>query len=222
LIALGAGEVNGMGNWNQKWEAITIESALLAGCAYFFIDGKNNSFFSASALLVLSLLSLQMVSGRFLILYPWNAFQRVPTQATDTVILKVFLTFSLALFVLGVFQAGTFGCVQKGAGTTGPLNVCNEYLGRPLWFIGPILVLALPCVWGCWGARWVRRRLVRRLRDHPIELRVKCTEKPDTCEEPHDCTVTLRVLSEIICEKETTCSKCNYTYVEQHVCPIGY
>jgi hypothetical protein len=81
--------LEGLGS--QAWSAITFQAFILIADIYVLLKQGANAFIIASATLILSLFTLQVVSSRFLILYPFNNFAHRPTPRMDTYILKVFI-----------------------------------------------------------------------------------------------------------------------------------
>lgn len=84
----------------EKWFSITIQLTILAINTSLLLGGNIvNSYIFLSFPLVISIFCLQVVSRRFLFLFPINLFTRQRTVAADTYTLVTLIVISsLSLF----------------------------------------------------------------------------------------------------------------------------
>ncbi|MDB4444652.1 hypothetical protein N9174_04875 [bacterium] len=189
----------------QAWSAITLQTSILAVNMYAMIKGDANGYTITSSALILSLFSLQVVSTRFLILYPFNGFSHRPTPKIDTYILKSFMAFSIFFLIIGL-AAIKSTCLQR----------FEPYFDYSLYVSIPVLIPILPIYWVFWGSKRIIEGVVADLKNNPLEFRQKCPK------DDHSLTVTRRVLSQNIGEITKECKTCNYKYVEDSLINIAY
>lgn len=190
---------------NQAWSAITLQTSILAVNLYSMVKGEANGYTITSSVLILSLFSLQVVSSRFLILYPFNGFSHCPTPKIDTYILKTFIAFSISFLIIGL-AASKSPCLQR----------FEPYFNYYLYFVIPLLIPILPLYWAFWGSKNIIEGVVNDLKENPLKFRAKCPHGD------HSLFVTRSVLSQNIGEVTKECNTCNYKYVEDRLINIAY
>ncbi|MFP4641911.1 MAG: hypothetical protein ACLFPU_07015 [Dehalococcoidia bacterium] len=199
----------------QAWSAITLQVAILTASVYLIAQGEVNSFLVTSAVLVVSLFSLQVTSRRFLIFYPINQFYGIPTPRLDTAILKSFLIFAVFFLSMGAAKA-ELAALLSTEFYWGWFGTVEEYWGCAMIFLAPILLLVVPLFWAFCGQKLVRRCLVRDFQDNPRPMQQKCPHGD------HERTVTLKVKSDNLCETVYECDTCKYRFSHQEPKVFGY
>jgi hypothetical protein len=157
---------------SQKWSAITVEGVLLAANVYYLSSPSPSLWFALSALFVLSLISLQTVSRRFLLFYPVHPVFRLPTPRLDTYLLR------LAIWLAMLFLAFGLGSAQLDA--LAPLTLTTT--ASQAWLVwlfvstSTLLLVVLPVFWSVWGQELVKQSIVDEMQGHPLEQAERCKE----------------------------------------------
>jgi len=79
---------------DQRWSVISLQMLILLAGAYFYTEGFANLFVLGSAVMIFTLFNLQVVSRRFLLIYPMHGFLNRKTTSWDTHVLHVLLMLS--------------------------------------------------------------------------------------------------------------------------------
>lgn len=64
---------------DQSWSVISFQILLLVADGYFFSEGFSNLFILGSAFTIFTIFNLQVISRRFLMIYPINGFMNRET-----------------------------------------------------------------------------------------------------------------------------------------------
>lgn len=173
---------------NQEWYARTFQVTILAADIYFFLNGKANVFFGLSAIIIISLFSLQVVSRRFQWLFPIRKVSdfNVKTPALDTYILRIFLILSIDLLVIGF--------IVRECQLEVPL-LFKIVVALKLLKLAGFLLLILPIIWmGC-GKKIVKPCIIKKIKQHyPVKIRKVCPLSGD--DDKHYRTITKELVSD--------------------------
>ena len=193
----------------QSWSAITLQVAILAinGILYFK-GGVENSFIILSSVIILSLFSLQVVSRRFLMLYPYQGALKQPTPRIDTTILRCFIIFSLFFMLLGILR-----------GRSEFLSIIDTIFSWLLIILVPFLIPTLPLLWHFKFNEKERNLLIEDLKTKPLKYSGECLD-PD-CKNPV-AKYTKTVESQNSCKITINCEKCKKSFACYKPVNIGY
>lgn len=193
----------------QSWSAITLQVAILAiNGTLYFKGGVENSFIILSSVLILSLFSLQVVSRRFLMFYPYQGALKQPTPRIDTTILRCFIILSL-FFML-------FGMLKNRADY---LSTIDDIICGLLIILVPLLIPILPLLWHFIFEKKVRDALIEDIKTKPRVYSGQCLN-PD-CKNSL-AKYTKSVESQNSCEITINCEKCKKTFTYYESVNIGY
>jgi hypothetical protein len=186
----------------QKWSAITIQILILYCNATLFFNGKANGYIFASATFIFSLFLLQVVSRRFLLLYPRQQFFKRITVQADTYIISIFMMFALFLLLIGA-----------GQNQYRVLANLEIYFNKALWIIVPILIFGFPIYWLFKGRECIQNKIIQDLQNNPVTYIEKCPVQncPDTR------NVTIRAISQNLAELQLDCPNCGQIVVNEFV-----
>ena len=192
----------------QSWSAISLQTAILSLDGIQYFKGVKNSFIILSGVLILCLLCLQVVSRRFLMLYPVQQYMKRPSQKIDTTLLRCFLIISISFMLLG--------SVEKDLNT---FKNVEAFLSSNLFWIIPIFIPLLPLLWHFIFSDLIRKSIVRDMKEHTVEEYGKCPNQ--------DCNNIYAhfyrtVISENVGQVSTECEKCNKKYSFNETINIGY
>lgn len=192
----------------QSWSAITLQVAVLVANITLFFKGYQNSYVILSSTLILTLFCLQVISRRFLMLYPIQGFLNYPTAKIDTTILRCMIIFGISLLLLGTVMP-----------QSSVLIGINKIIVQILKYIIPILIPIFPLTWHFFFNSLVRKKLIEDLKNVETKLSVSCPN-PD-CHFPF-ATATKRIQSQNEGTINIECEKCGKQYIKLESINIGY
>lgn len=192
----------------QSWSAVTLQTAILTADATLYFKGIENSFVILSSVIILSLFSLQVVSRRFLMFYPYQGALKQPTPRIDTTILRCFITSSLFFVLLGVLKdKANF------------LGTIDTIIGEFLIILVPLLIPILPFLWHFKFEEKVRNSLIEYLKTKPLVYSGRCFN-PE-CKNPL-AKYTKTVELQNTCKITINCEKCKIPFECYEHVNIGY
>jgi hypothetical protein len=147
----------------QPCFTIVLQAVVLFIDTLLFAHGVDNGFIIISGALVLSLFGLQVVSRRFLFLFPFQSYLGQPIPKIDTTILRFFLI--LALSFTGIGAIGTNFEYFK---------VIDTFLRSNLFWLVPILIPVLPLLWHLVFNDLVRQSFINDMKKRSLEYHDQC------------------------------------------------
>ena len=205
----------------EKWSAIALQVAILAANAHFLLSDTTNCFLALSAVLVISLFSLQVVSRRFLLLYPVRLDFKVSVPAGDTHILRIFLIASLLFLVLG--------SAVQAAITQGSQDLEDFFrkLFPPEWslvfisVVATLFIVILPVIWTrCW-----RKKAEKKITDTVRQLGPARHYEPCPLakkDRSHYREITRELVDDDKVKTTVKCKHCDYELTEFEPFRISY
>jgi len=192
----------------QNWSTITLQTVILTSDILIYSKGNKNSFIILSGIIILSLFSLQVVSRRFLMFYPFQQYMSTPSQKIDTAILRLFLISSISLMFIGGINSDI-----------GRLKEIESTLRSNLFWIIPILIPILPLSWHFIFDNLVRESFVEDMKKLSVHYAGKCPTP--NCNNPY-ARFERKVLSQNCGQVVIECDSCNKKYEYKEPINLGY
>jgi len=192
----------------QSWSTITLQTAIITLDALLYTKVNQNSFLILSGTLILSLFSLQVVSRRFLMLYPIQQYMNRPSQKIDTSILRCFLIISISFML--------FGSIENDLSS---FSAIESFLSSNLYWIIPIFVPLLPLLWHFLFDELVRKSFVKDMTEHTVEQYGQCPN-PE-CKNMY-AYFNRSVISQNCGKVSVECKYCSKKYEFKEPINIGY
>jgi hypothetical protein len=194
--------------FDQEFTVIAVQLSILLASVYMLVERPLTVWPVFSIVIILCLLSLQVVSRRFLMFYPVRKKLRVPTPSYDTYILRYSIMLSLAALFTGLLQSEPTWRTKIVASLFGKLPLTAA---TSLSIIAFVLFMGLPTYWMVDGRNKVKADIAQKITAQSlrrVEIR-KCPCSNDDA--PHCQKVTKRLLpdSESV-EIVVECEKCDY------------
>lgn len=179
----------------DKWSAITYQLAILSANIYLFTQGTINTLLLYSALLVLSLFTLQAVSRRFRLLHPHRGDFQVNVEFLDTKLLRTFLIVSIFLLLLGIVNSPIIAD-EEVSRLFGIKEWVNEHINLHFFtsyfsFFASLFLLLLPLFWHSFMRSVIKERIIEKVKSIQAKKIGVCPYSSEACKHYSEITIEL-------------------------------